>query len=102
VTEKRLGQAVSYFVNLLVDGEMKETEVTVGMSNISMIELIGGVSEGDQVITAIMENSTGQLTIGENNARGMGMNFGGIGMPVGMGGTVVGGPVTYVNPGGGR
>ncbi|MCL2497789.1 MAG: efflux RND transporter periplasmic adaptor subunit [Symbiobacteriaceae bacterium] len=90
VTERRFGEAVSYIVRLLIDGEPVEREVQIGMKNVSMTELLAGVQAGDQVITGVMDNSSGELNIGGNATRGMGGNVGFVG----------GGPVSVIGPGG--
>jgi HlyD family secretion protein len=48
-------QAGSYYVNKVVDGQLIQTEVTIGLRDDSFTEIKSGLSEGDQVYIGTIE-----------------------------------------------
>lgn len=50
------------YIEYLVDGKLQRKPVTVGLSNDTMIEIIDGLSEGDQVITQTINGGSNTNT----------------------------------------
>ncbi len=58
------------FVRMMVDGKMTQVPVTAGLSNDTVIEIVSGLKDGDQVVTSA--SSSGQQS-------GLGMRIPGVG-----------------------
>ena len=70
-------QEVSYVSVLGSDGKLTQQEVTVGLSNESMTEIVSGLNEGDAVVTQTITSKSSASTA-TTNSRGL---FGGGGGP---------------------
>lgn len=56
------------YVELLVNGEIHDQSVTVGLSNDTMTEILSGLKEGDEVITATINPSAVSTSSGAKNS----------------------------------
>ncbi len=57
-------QGTSHVSVLGSDGKPKQQEVTVGLSNDTMTEIVSGLNEGDAVVTQTITSGTSQATTG--------------------------------------
>ncbi len=61
------------YVEILIDGQVQKKTVTVGLSSDTMIEIIEGLENGEEIITQTTNNGSGTQTQTSNNNRsGMG------------------------------
>ena len=101
VTTLGVGPNATYRVQILPEGSEDPVwrEVTVGMKTRSMIEILSGVTEGERVVTGIVDAATGNFTgIGGMNVMGPGVSTGTVRVSPG---TSTGGNVVMM-PAGGR
>ncbi len=62
------------YVEVLINGQPERKIVTTGIANDTMIEIIKGINEGDQIITQTLTNNAGtSTTAGTNNDAMRGM-----------------------------
>ncbi|MDX9893466.1 MAG: efflux RND transporter periplasmic adaptor subunit [Patescibacteria group bacterium] len=58
----------SSYVEVLVDSQPQRVAVTTGLSNDTMIEIVDGLTEGDQVITQTIGGSSGVTSSSNSNS----------------------------------
>lgn len=63
----------SSYVEVLVDGQVQRKTVTVGSSNDTMIEIVAGLAEGEEIISQTISNgTTSSSSSSQNRAAGFG------------------------------